>query len=87
MAVQLYLGLTLGSGAAHCAGPFDDKDRCSWTSASNARTHVAAGPPVGDSVNIHKLYVTFITFSLGFRGDGVGVGSPCAELKMGILFS
>lgn len=42
---------------------------------------------VGDSMNINKLYFTFITFSLGFHGDGVCEWSPCTELQTGILFS
>lgn len=79
MAVQLYFGRTLGSGAARCAdGHLDDKDN------GSLRTGCRQPPPlllahvrllaVGSSVNINKLHVTFITFSLGFRGDSVDEG-------------
>lgn len=76
MAVQLCFGRTLGSGAARCAdGHLDDRDH------GSLRTGCRQPPPlllahvrllaVGSSVNINKLHVTFITFSLGFRGDSV----------------
>lgn len=47
-------------------GPLFPENRLPAASPSNA------GGPVGGSVNINKPYITFITFSLGFRGDGVG---------------
>lgn len=36
--------------------------------------------PVGDSMNINTLYITFMTFLLGLHGDGVCERSPCTAL-------
>ena len=47
-------------------GPLIPENQLPAASPSNA------GGPEGGSVNINKPYVTFITFSLGFHGDGVG---------------
>lgn len=64
-----------------CDGRSGDKGPLFPENQLPAASPSIAGGPVGGSVNINKLYVTFITFSLGFHGDGVGERSP------GILFS
>lgn len=73
--VQFYLGLGLRSGAP-CwgGGRFDGENRYPL------RTGCRPPPllmmehtwllPVGDSMNINTSYFTFITFLLGFHGDG-----------------
>lgn len=75
MVVQLYLGLSLRFGAAHCDGHFDGQDCRSPGSglraASSLMTEHMWLLAVGDSMNINKLYFTFIAFLLGFHGDGV----------------
>lgn len=64
-----------------CDGRSGDKGPLFPENQLPAASPSIAGGPVGGSVNINKPYVTFITFSLGFHGDGVGERSP------GILFS
>ena len=64
-----------------CDGHSDDKGPLFPENQLPAACPSNASGPVGGSVSINKPYVTFIAFSLGFRGDGVGEGSP------GILFS
>lgn len=63
----------LRSGTAAVMGALVTRDRCSQEEpAASSLPPSIAGGPVGGSVNINKPYVTFITFSLGFHGDGVG---------------
>lgn len=75
MVVWLYLGLPVRVGAAHCDGHFDDEDCCSLETRLQAASSLMIEHmwllAVGDSMNINKLYFTFIAFLLGFHGDGV----------------
>lgn len=73
-AVPLCLGLGLRSGAACCGGHFDGEDRCPLRTSCRPPPLVTMEHtwllPVGDSMNINTPYFTFITFLLGFHGDG-----------------
>lgn len=75
MVMQLYLGLSLRFGAAHRDGHFDGEDCHSLGSRLQAASSLMIEHmwllAVGDSMNINKLYFTFIAFLLGFHGDGV----------------
>lgn len=83
-AVRLYFSSSVRVGAAHCDGHFDAEDRCPPEARLQAASSLMVAhmrlPAVGDSMNINKLYFTFIAFLLGFHGDGVCEWSSGAEL-------